>query len=76
MQQIPHRGAMIRRRQSVQIGEREAAPGRAQNGEPRDAIGRVQQREGQRHQVFDHLPLAELIDLDGLECNSIAASAR
>ena len=32
----------------------------------------MQQRESQRHQVFHHLPLAELIDLNRLECDAMA----
>src|SRR5580698_3267340 len=72
VEQIPDRGAMVCCRQGVQVVESKAAPGRAQNGEPRDPIGRVQQRKGQRHQVLYHFSLAQLVDLNGLERDSIA----
>jgi hypothetical protein len=75
MEQIPNGRAMIGSRQRVQIGERETAPRRAQKSQPRYPIRRVQQREGERHQVFHHLPLAELIDLDRLERDSMRFNA-
>ena len=56
----------------IEILEREATPWRAQNGHPRYAIRRVQKREGEGHQILDDLPLAELIDFNGLERNAMA----
>ena len=60
----------------VQIFDGQAAPGRAQNGQPGDAIGQMQQGERQRHQILNDGALAELIDFDGLKGNVAAAQQR
>src|SRR5882672_808795 len=53
-----------------QVGEREAAPRRAQDGEPGDAIAEVQERARQRVEVLHDLPLAELLDVEGAEAHA------
>ena len=55
----------------VQVGQREAAPGSAQNGERGDAVGGVKQGAGERGEVEDLLALAEGVDLDRAEGDCI-----
>ena len=51
-------------REEQEIGEGEAAPGRAQAREPGDAVAEVQERARQRVEVLHHLLLAELLDVE------------
>ena len=57
--------------QGEQVGQREAAPGSAQNGERGDAIGWMQQGAGERGEVEHLLALAEGVDLDRAEGDCI-----
>src|SRR5258706_3384468 len=53
-----------------EIGEGEAAPGRAQAREPGDAVAEVQERARQRVEVLHDLLLAELLDVEGAEAHA------
>src|SRR5881296_3151374 len=57
-------------REEQEIGEGEAAPGRAQAREPGDAVAEVQERARQRVEVLHHLLLAELLDVEGAEAHA------
>ncbi len=53
--------------QLVQVGQREAAPGRAQQRQPMHAVGQVVQGVGEGEQVLDGLALGQRFDFDGLK---------
>src|SRR5947209_815120 len=57
-------------REEQEIGEGEAAPGRAQAREPGDAVAEVQERARQRVEVLHDLLLAELLDVEGAEAHA------
>src|SRR5690606_18814395 len=50
-----------------EVAPGEPAPRRVQHREPRDIVGRVQQRTRQADQVLHGLTLAERLDLDGVD---------
>ena len=60
---------VIRARESVQIGERKAAPRRAQNAQPRHAVFAIEQRSGQRQSVDDLGAILQGLQFDGAEGN-------
>src|SRR5882762_10514338 len=57
-------------REGEEIGEGEAAPGRAQAREPGDTVAEVQERARQRVEVLHDLLLAELLDVEGAEAHA------
>src|SRR5437773_1262792 len=57
-------------REEQEIGEGEAAPGRAQAREPGDAVAEVQERARQGVEVLHDLLLAELLDVEGAEAHA------
>ena len=62
-------GGIVGPGEGVQVGEREAAPGGAQDGEGGDSVGGMKQSAGERGEVEDLLAVAEGFDLDGAEGN-------
>ena len=63
-EQFRHR-ALVAPHESQEIRERKPAPGRAQHGQPRDAVGRMAQRARERDEVLHALALAQLLDVHG-----------
>jgi hypothetical protein len=47
-----------------QVRQEEPAPGRAQNGEPSQSIGRLNERMRQRHEILHRDPLAQGVELN------------
>jgi len=62
--------------EGVEVGEREAAPGCAQDGEGCDAIGGMEQGAGERGEVENLLTLGEGLDFDGAEGNGFYGARR
>jgi len=56
-------GGVVAASEGVQVGQREAAPGSAQNGKRGDAVGGVQQGAGERGEVEHLLALTEGLNL-------------
>ena len=48
----------------MQVCEPQAAPRRAQDGEPRRAVRQVQESAGEGEEIEDFLPLGKWLDLD------------
>ena len=53
--------------QRLEVREREPAPWRPQDRQPGQAVARVHERLGERHQVLHHRTLAQGVDLHGAE---------
>ena len=53
----------------MQIGQREAAPRRAQHAQPSHAILWVEQSASQRERVDDLWPVFQILQIDGAEGN-------
>ncbi len=53
-----------RLRQRIQVGKRDAAPRRPENGEPREPIGRLHECVGQRQQIENRLTLRQRFEID------------
>ena len=64
-------GWVVAAGERVQVGERESAPGCAQDGERGGAVGWMEQGAGERGEVEDFLSLAERLDLDCAEGDCI-----
>ena len=60
----------------MKIDQRQSAPGRTQNRQPRYPIGRMQQRAGQRKQIPHDGAGAQRIDFDGAESFTGPAQSR
>ncbi len=71
-QQIPNGCILILAGQHEQIFKSQPAPRRAQDREPGYPVTGMQQGEGQSHEILNHSPFAELIDLDCLERDVVA----
>ena len=69
-------GAMVGASEDVEVGESEAAPGRAQNGEPGDAVHGMQEGAGEREQIAELLAGGEGIDFNGAEGDAAIAEQR
>ncbi len=74
-------GALFERRivgagEAVEIVEGQAAPGRAQNGEPRDAIHGMNESAGEREEVEQFLAFGEALDFNRAEGDAAAAEQR
>jgi hypothetical protein len=68
--------AIVGAGEEVQIGEGEAAPGRAQDGEPRDPIHGMEQGAGEGEEIAELLTLGEALDFDGAEGDAALAQER
>jgi hypothetical protein len=55
------------RQQRMHVGHRESAPGRAQEREPRHAVREVRQGARDGHQVLDHRPASQRLDIHRAE---------
>ena len=64
-------GWVVAAGEGVQVGQREAAPGSAQDGKRGGAVGWVEQSAGERGEVEDLLSLAEGLNLNRAEGNCI-----
>ena len=60
---------VVRAGELMQIGERESAPGRAQDREPRDAIHGVQQRAREGAEIEQFLAFGKVLDFNGAKRN-------
>ncbi len=69
-------GGVVGAGEEVQVGEGEAAPRRAQNGEPRDAIHGMEEGAGEGAEVEEFLALEEALDFDGAEGDAMVAEER
>jgi hypothetical protein len=67
---------MVRAGERVEIGEGEAAPGRAQDAEPCDVVHGVEQGADQRHEIEEFLTLGQGFDFNGAEGDAAAAQKR
>jgi hypothetical protein len=67
-------GWVVAASERMQVGERKAAPGSAQEGERGDAVGGVEQGAGERGEVEDLLALIEGLDLDRAEWDTAGVS--
>ena len=67
LHQLPDRAVPVVGGQCMQIGQRQAAPGRPQQGQPMHAVSAVMQGPEQGQQILDVLPSVQPFDVDGLE---------
>ena len=67
LQQVPDAVAWRVGGQQVQIGQGQAAPGRAQQRQPVHAVGQVVKRAREDEQVLNRLALGQRFDLDRLK---------
>src|SRR5207237_309780 len=65
LDQLPDRLVPVAAGDLEQTVEWQGEPGRAQDGEPGDAVAEVHERARDRIEVLHHLLLAELLNLDG-----------
>src|SRR5690606_41178254 len=64
--ELPDRAPRRVMTERVQIRPAKPAPRRMQNAEPRDAVGRMQQRARQAREVMSDLQVAQAVDFDGM----------
>ena len=60
----------------MEIGEGEAAPRSAEDGEPRDAVHGLKQGPGEGEQIQKFLAVGKVFDFDGAEGNTALAEQR